>query len=266
MVFRPSKKRKFYRQREDDVEPKDGQSEDSAPVASPTQRSPAAEDNGGSVAEALRLRNMRKTKRGGVEFRPDGSLHPITLVDDFLDPLRRPLRKHGRPVPHVEQELPAWGEMIGGDAECRLQGLIGGLIAHDMKQGYDRIKGAAEACSANIPDFAGEGAGSSRGPRAARRSRNRDHLRAAFDAVDVKAHGCEEPSVSTGAGAELKDRARAWDSRSKQPRNVLRLRGIVLVAVKQVIISGILLKIGHELGLGLGLGDTALFATLIALP
>jgi hypothetical protein len=80
VVFRPGKKRKIYRQRagdEAEVSPHD------APAAASEQRStlPAtilsadgesqdrSNETGLSVAEALRLRNARKGRLGGVNFR-----------------------------------------------------------------------------------------------------------------------------------------------------------------------------------------------------
>src|SRR5262249_19698177 len=135
-------------------------------------------------------------------------------------------------MPYVEQELSPRGQMIGGHLECRLQSLIGRLVAHDMKQGNDRVEATAEACRADITDFAGKGASSFRRPRAHGCLRNRHHLCAPLDAMNVKAHGCEETAVSTGARAELKDGARGWHSRPNQSRNVFGFRGIALVAVK----------------------------------
>ena len=73
VVFRPGKKRKTYRQR---VEEREGTVEtptDADPatpgstIATPAE--PNEEASGSSVAEALRLRNLRKHKHGGVEFR-----------------------------------------------------------------------------------------------------------------------------------------------------------------------------------------------------
>lgn len=80
VVFRPSKKRKqFLRQRAEDND---------VPAHEPTSQPPAHErdpsphdgedkgdlsEKGLSVAEALRLRNARKSRPKGVEFRPEGA-------------------------------------------------------------------------------------------------------------------------------------------------------------------------------------------------
>jgi hypothetical protein len=74
VVFRPSKRKKPYRQRADgDVKPLD----DSAPTApqpTPTDKAAASDEDGGpSVAEALRLRKQRRGRPGGVGFRADNS-------------------------------------------------------------------------------------------------------------------------------------------------------------------------------------------------
>ncbi len=76
VVFRPGKKRKIYRQRAE--EPESTLSNGETPTqASPTTSTSAFatptgpdEDAAGlTVAEALRLRNLRKHKHGGVGFR-----------------------------------------------------------------------------------------------------------------------------------------------------------------------------------------------------
>jgi hypothetical protein len=75
-MFRPGKKRKIYRQRpeeEEDATTKSTTDDFTAPATAsdaPTAGD-AAEDSGDgrSVAEVLRLRNLRKQRHGGVAFR-----------------------------------------------------------------------------------------------------------------------------------------------------------------------------------------------------
>ncbi|KAK4227627.1 hepatocellular carcinoma-associated antigen 59-domain-containing protein [Podospora fimiseda] len=73
IVFRAGKKRKAYRQRaEEEVDNAPSTAaHDATPVAPPTAEATPQEDEeeGLSVAEALRLRNARKHKLGGVGFR-----------------------------------------------------------------------------------------------------------------------------------------------------------------------------------------------------
>lgn len=78
VVFRPGKKRKIYRQRVDDDEesakPTIETSADpnTTDEARPSERPPtAAEEDGLSVAEIIRLRNARRSRLRGVEFRPE---------------------------------------------------------------------------------------------------------------------------------------------------------------------------------------------------
>lgn len=93
VVFRPSKKRKQFRQRaEDNHDESKAESTTTAAttittttqIATPSasaQDSDAARENGEtsegegglSVAEALRLRNARKSRLKGVEFRPESA-------------------------------------------------------------------------------------------------------------------------------------------------------------------------------------------------
>ena len=71
ILFRPGKKRKIYRQRAEDVEARDD-GEPTAPLAAPPDEAAASEDDKTlSVAEVVRLRNIRKGKLRGVEFRAD---------------------------------------------------------------------------------------------------------------------------------------------------------------------------------------------------
>lgn len=83
VVFRPSKKRKHFRQRVDEPEAKSDEATDqAASQALPDQigeeRPRATEDTNSeteesSIAEALRLRNARKARLKGVGFRPEGT-------------------------------------------------------------------------------------------------------------------------------------------------------------------------------------------------
>jgi len=88
VVFRPSKKRKFYRQRgEDTVPPPDTEPAASRPA--PADEAAASEDEKGpSVAEVLRLRGLRKGKPRGVEFRPDDAARaaapPVNLEQSLV--------------------------------------------------------------------------------------------------------------------------------------------------------------------------------------
>ena len=76
VVFRPGKKRKIYRQRAEEPEStlSNGENPTEASSATPTSAfaTPTGPDEdaaGPTVAEALRLRNLRKHKHGGVGFR-----------------------------------------------------------------------------------------------------------------------------------------------------------------------------------------------------
>lgn len=83
VVFRPSKKRKHFRQRVDESEDKSNEVTDQA-AAQPLsdkagEENPRvtqdtnSESEESSVAEALRLRNARKARLKGVGFRPEGT-------------------------------------------------------------------------------------------------------------------------------------------------------------------------------------------------
>lgn len=93
VVFRPSKKRKqFLRQRaEDNANPAD-ESTTQAPAQERDPSSHDGEDKGDlgteglSVAEALRLRNARKSRPKGVEFRPEGAPKEEAPTEQTLDP------------------------------------------------------------------------------------------------------------------------------------------------------------------------------------
>ncbi|KAF3764789.1 hypothetical protein M406DRAFT_291968 [Cryphonectria parasitica EP155] len=87
VVFRPSKKRKHFRHRpeeNDGATTGDATSQNVAPHASTEDGEATTRDNNGSdeetkeanalsVAEALRLRNARKSRLKGVEFRPEAA-------------------------------------------------------------------------------------------------------------------------------------------------------------------------------------------------
>lgn len=83
VVFRSSKKRKQFRQRAEESEPKadDATTQPLAPAPTTEHRdvrldertdTDGPETDGLSVAEALRLRNARKSRPKGVEFRAEG--------------------------------------------------------------------------------------------------------------------------------------------------------------------------------------------------
>lgn len=83
VIFRTNKKRKHFRQRAEQPGAKDDDASTQAAVP-PTQAQvdqanlhddagATSETEGQSVAEALRLRNMRKSRLKGVGFRPEGT-------------------------------------------------------------------------------------------------------------------------------------------------------------------------------------------------
>jgi hypothetical protein len=83
ILFRPSKKRKIYRQRSDSTEDVDQASAPASttPVLQSLDELLAAADAEGevegtqvSMAEILRLRKQRRPKIGGVEFKTSGTL------------------------------------------------------------------------------------------------------------------------------------------------------------------------------------------------
>ena len=123
----------------------------------------------------------------------------MARICDLLDAFLRPLGKYRWSMPNIEEEYPARRQMTCGGLKSRLQSVIGRLVTHYMKKRDDCIKGAAEIHRANIADFASEGAGSFGRRTAAACSRDGNHLSTAFDAVDIKPHFCEEPSMATGA-------------------------------------------------------------------
>lgn len=99
VVFRPSKKRKQFRQRAEDNVPLVDDATSQAAGASPPTTSQASDskpNNGGddtaseieglSVAEVLRLRNARKSRLKGVEFRPEGAPKDETPGEASLVP------------------------------------------------------------------------------------------------------------------------------------------------------------------------------------
>ncbi len=90
VVFRPGKKRKMYRQRPVDTGPGSDATGDvtrSATGGAATTEAQSsvsvddtdekAEEQGLSVAEVLRLRNARKSRPRGVEFRSDDALRSV---------------------------------------------------------------------------------------------------------------------------------------------------------------------------------------------
>lgn len=92
VVFRPSKKRKQFRQRaeENDTQTDDATSQAPAPATAASNAGAKDEARGDndysetearSVADALRLRNARKSRPKGVEFRPEGPPQEETLDD-----------------------------------------------------------------------------------------------------------------------------------------------------------------------------------------
>jgi hypothetical protein len=79
VLFRPGKKRKAYRQRAEEEEPTIDEGASSSVPPSTASTAPGVapdEDNDErSVADALRLRNARKHRHGGVAFRAGPSSH-----------------------------------------------------------------------------------------------------------------------------------------------------------------------------------------------
>lgn len=83
VVFRPSKKRKHFRQRAEESETKPDEAAHQAAAQPLPDQDVEAKPSGShdtnsdteesSVAEALRLRNARKARLKGVGFRPEGS-------------------------------------------------------------------------------------------------------------------------------------------------------------------------------------------------
>lgn len=83
VVFRPSKKRKHFRQRVDEPEDKSDEVTDQAAAQTLSEKAGEekprvtqdtnSESEESSVAEALRLRNARKARLKGVGFRPEGT-------------------------------------------------------------------------------------------------------------------------------------------------------------------------------------------------
>lgn len=96
VVFRPSKRRKQFRQRteESDTKAEDATIHTIAPPSTTEsgardderQEDATSETEGYSVAEALRLRNARKSKLKGVEFRPEGPQKDETIAESTYAP------------------------------------------------------------------------------------------------------------------------------------------------------------------------------------
>ena len=61
-----------------------------------------------------------------------------------LDPDRRPVGEHRRPVPAIEDEHPSRLEVLPDGGKGRPEVVVAGLITHDMKEGDHRIEGFAE--------------------------------------------------------------------------------------------------------------------------
>ncbi|KAK3985961.1 hepatocellular carcinoma-associated antigen 59-domain-containing protein [Cladorrhinum sp. PSN332] len=88
VVFRAGKKRKAYRQRaEDEIDEKNTATDDGTPAAPPTMdvTSENEDEKGLSVAEALRLRNARKHKLGGVGFRAGQSSNNESATANYTE-------------------------------------------------------------------------------------------------------------------------------------------------------------------------------------
>lgn len=113
VVFRPGKKRKIYRQRagdDDDDITKPETPAESSTVAEPSTSEEIpniAEEEGLSVAEILRLRNARKSRLRGVEFRPEQG------------------PRDGNTATNTEQSLVLKGN--AGDAAKGSDALVGGM-------------------------------------------------------------------------------------------------------------------------------------------
>lgn len=90
VLFRPSKKRKIYRQRAGDVdEDMPSAIASSSTVIVPPHEPDLAEADPGestriSMAEILRLRKQRKTRVGGVEFRSTPALYAESPSDALV--------------------------------------------------------------------------------------------------------------------------------------------------------------------------------------
>lgn len=136
VVFRPGKKRKIYRQRAEEPESttSNGETptETHATASSSAFATPAEPDDnheGLSVAEALRLRNSRKHKHGGVGFRAG----PSGLGDDRVgseDNTERGLVLHG----NTDAQQGAEAAVIGGISTrfAPQTGMVGELVNRHM--------------------------------------------------------------------------------------------------------------------------------------
>jgi len=136
VVFRPGKKRKIYRQRAEEPESTTSNGEtptETDATASSSAFATPAEPNetqeGLSVAEALRLRNSRKHKHGGVGFRAG----PSGLGDDRADSEENPERGlvlHGS----TDAQQGAETAVIGGISKrfAPQTGLVGELVNRHM--------------------------------------------------------------------------------------------------------------------------------------
>lgn len=133
VVFRPGKKRKAYRQRQEEPESTISNGELATEAATTTSSSahdtPAEQDDneaGLSVAEVLRLRNLRKHKHGGVGFRAGQS----PFGDGREDNTEQGLVLHGS----ADAQLAAENTVIGGISRrfAPQTGMAGELINRHM--------------------------------------------------------------------------------------------------------------------------------------
>lgn len=83
--FRPGKKRKVYRQRDDS--PPTAEANDQASAAA-LPRDNASDDERATTAAALRLRNARKARTGGVGFSAAGTKASDDATSTALVPAR----------------------------------------------------------------------------------------------------------------------------------------------------------------------------------
>ncbi|KAL2019221.1 hypothetical protein VTK56DRAFT_9948 [Thermocarpiscus australiensis] len=132
VVFRPGKKRKPYRQRTEEPENTISNTESATEVATAASSSAHVADaeldqneEGLSVAEVLRLRNSRKHKHGGVEFRAGPSSYGDENTEQSL-------------VLHdsAEAQQGAESALVGGITKrfAPQTGLVGELVNKHMEE------------------------------------------------------------------------------------------------------------------------------------
>ena len=68
----------------------------------------------------------------------------------------------------------------------------------------------------------------------------RHHVRAALDAKDVEPQRGQQPAVPAGARTELKDGPDGRNRVAQPAPDIVGLAGIVLVAIKQVVITRVI--------------------------